>query len=531
MNVKELIVRLKAEAEQFNQGLSNAKQSMKNFGTGMKNTGMAATTAFTVPIVAGAAVIGTLANDAINYQNQMNEVFTLLPNASEEAMGQMSDDVLQFAKDMGVIPEEVAPALYQAISAGVPADNVFAFLETAQKAAVGGVTDLETAVDGISTVVNAFGDDEIDAAGASDLMFTAVRLGKTTFEELAASLFQTLPTASALGVGFDDVTAAMTTMTAQGVPTNVATTQMRQLLVELSKEGGQAANTFEELAGQSFKEFIAEGNNVSDALALMQEHAGNTDVNINDLFGSVEAGNAALALGGENAQAYIDNIEEMQGAAGATDDAFQQMESGVARQMEKLKAEFDAAKIEIGDKFLPIITDTLVPIFREQVMPIVEKVADFIGNLAEKFAELDPKTQTIILGALGIVAALGPVLVIAGMMVTAISALISPVTLVIAAIVGLIAIGVYLYQNWDEIKAKAAEIWNGIKDYFAQVGDGIKTKFIETWNSIKAFFSNIWQSIRDIGSGKAGELFDAIQEKFEAIFSFIKDIWNAVGSN
>ena len=92
-----------------------------------------------------------------------------------------------------MIPGEVLPALYQAISAGVPSDNVFDFLETANKAAVGGITDLSTSVDGITSVVNAYGSDVISAAEASDLMFTAVKEGKTDFGQLSDSLFQVIP--------------------------------------------------------------------------------------------------------------------------------------------------------------------------------------------------------------------------------------------------------------------------------------------------------------------------------------------------
>ena len=62
-----------------------------------------------------------------------------------------------------------------------------AFLKTAQKGAVGGVSDLETAVDGLSSVVNAFGKESIDAGRASDIMFTAVKQGKTTFAEISGN--------------------------------------------------------------------------------------------------------------------------------------------------------------------------------------------------------------------------------------------------------------------------------------------------------------------------------------------------------
>ena len=84
---------------------------------------------------AGVALIGKAVMDFGGFEKQMNEVFTLLPGISGEAMGEMTEQVKTFAVEFGVLPQEVVPALYQSLSAGVPADNVFAFLETAQKLA------------------------------------------------------------------------------------------------------------------------------------------------------------------------------------------------------------------------------------------------------------------------------------------------------------------------------------------------------------------------------------------------------------
>lgn len=338
--------------------------------------------------------------DATGFQRQMNEVFTLLPDLSGEAMSKMTAQVKDFSSEFGVLPNEVVPALYQSISAGVPQENVFSFLETAQKAAKGGVTELTTAVDGISSVVNAYGSDVIEATEASDLMFTAVKLGKTDFEQLSSSLFNVIPTAAGLGVEFQDITAALAAMTAQGVPTSVATTQLRQLFVELSKDGGDTADMFEELAGKSFKEFIAQGGNTAEALGLMLEGADKLDVGVNDLFGSVEAGSAALSLAGS--ETFTANIDAMGASAGATQTAFEQMETGLGPIVDKIKARLSVASIEIGEWIAPHIEagfaafsswwasngatilgglETVGTVFRETIFPA-------LGNAATAFADL-----------------------------------------------------------------------------------------------------------------------------------------------
>jgi TP901 family phage tail tape measure protein len=325
----------------------------------MSAAGAALGKVFVAGTVVAAAAIATFAVNGVksfaNLQTGMNEVFTLLPGITETAMQSMTDDTRAFAVEMGTTTDEVVPALYQAISAGVPAGSVFDFLEVAQKAALGGVTELTTAVDGISSVVNAYGDDVIDAATASDQMFTAVRLGKTNFEELSSSLFNVTPTAAALGVKFGDVTAGLAAMTAQGVPTNVATTQMRQLFVELSKAGGDTAKVFEDASGKTFKDFIASGGNVNDALDIMGNYAADSGIGISDLFGSVEGGQAALALFDNSA--FTGALSEMDASAGATDAAYEQMDQGLGRTWERIKSVFSDAAISIGEKLAPKVQE------------------------------------------------------------------------------------------------------------------------------------------------------------------------------
>lgn len=332
------------------------------------------------------AFVGSSLKDFVSFESGMNEVFTLIPNASKEAMGKMTEDVKDFSTKFGTLPEETVPALYQALSAGVPKDNVFEFLETAQKAAVGGVTDLETAVDGISSVVNAYGDDVISSTEASDLMFTAVKGGKTTFEELSSSLFQVIPTASSLGVGFGDVTAALATMTSQGTPTKVATTQLRQAFVELSKEGGETATTFEKLSGKSFADFIAEGGNTQEALQLLEGHAEDTGVSIADMFGSVEAGNAALALTGKGTDKYATELEAAGGSADATQTAYEKMEEGIGRSLDKLKSAFKVLKLNIGEKFAPALA-TAADFLVEKMPEISDKVEEVFGIIGDAISD------------------------------------------------------------------------------------------------------------------------------------------------
>jgi len=359
--IGNLMVHIGADSKGLEKGLSSASQSVSKFSKGVVSVGKTAVkaTAIASAAFAGAAIaIGSKSLAAFaDFEKGMNEVFTLLPGISGEAMSKMESQVKDFSREFGVLTEDAVPALYQALSAGVPPDNVFEFLETAQKAAKGGVASLETAVNGITTVVNSYGAEVVNATEASDMMFTTVKLGKTTFEELSNSLFNVLPTASSLGVAFEDVSGAMATMTTQGTPTSVATTQLRQLFVELSKASGNTAITFKKLSGKSFADFIKSGGNVAGALEIMEKGAVQNGVSIADMFGSVEAGAAALQLTGDKVELFAKNVAEMEKSAGATDKAFEVMNKGITATMDRLKANIQVTMIEIGDALAPAAED------------------------------------------------------------------------------------------------------------------------------------------------------------------------------
>ena len=385
-NSIEVIINAKDNASKVFEDVAGNIQGIGNAALAI--SGAALVGATTGMIALGVAATNTFAD----FEQGMNEVFTLLPNISEDAMRQMEDQLLQFDNAVGRTSDETIPALYQALSAGVPQDNVFEFLELANQAAIGGATDLETAVDGISSVVNAYGDELINATEASDLMFTAVRLGKTNFEELSASLFNVVPNAAALGVGFGDVTAALATITAQGVPTSVATTQMRAAFVELGDAGSDVSEIFTRVSGESFKDFIAGGGSVADAMSLLETEAATLGIGVNEMFGSVEAGNAALALTGASMETFVANTEEMNNAAGATEGAFDQMNQGITTAMNKLNARWESTLISIGRIIAPIL------------VPAINTISDFVQLASNAFNELanslDPSNPNSFFGML-----------------------------------------------------------------------------------------------------------------------------------
>ena len=386
-NVATLTAKLTADTTGLKAGLSSAEREVQGFGGRTSKMLGKIGPMVAVGAAAGAAAIGAMAVKGVaafaDFEQGMNEVFTLLPDITGQAMGEMEDQVKDLSTEFGVLPDKVIPSLYQAISAGVPKDNVFEFMETATKASIGGATELETAVDGLTSVINAYGAENIDAAEASDLMFTAVRLGKTTMDELSRSLFQVNPVAAAMGVEFGDITAALAAMTAQGTPTRVATTQLRQALVELGKEGTVAFDAFKEATGKTFPDFIASGGTVEDAFIAMKAKADEMGVGVGDLFGSVEAGMGVISLTSESgAAAFATNMQAMTDSAGATETAFGQMDQGLSRSFDRIKAQIGVAFIDIGE--------ALAPFVEEMAVWLEKELPDMIEGVVEAFEAIEP---------------------------------------------------------------------------------------------------------------------------------------------
>ena len=374
------ILDLRANAGPLDRGLErsekNVRRSTGRMGKAVKVVGFA----FAGAGVAAAGIGVVALKLAADFDKAFSEVRTLLPNVSDEAFGALQKDLRDFSNETGTVTTETIPALYQAISAGVPRENVMDFLRVANKAAVGGVTDLETAVDAITSTVNAYGPEVLSATQASDIMFTAVRLGKTTFDELGAALFNVVPTAASFGVGLDQVAAALAVTTAQGGPTTVATTQLRQAFVEAGRESSILAKTIKERTGKSFSQLVKEGKPAHRIFQDLREDMPDDD--FRNLFSSVEAANAALLITGDAAERVDDALAETAIAAGATDKAFETVADTATFKMQKSMNLMRNVLLEIGVALLP----ALVEVLDRAVLPALTAFAGWMSDHSDEMA-------------------------------------------------------------------------------------------------------------------------------------------------
>ena len=240
---------------------------------------------------AGAAMIGFAASATsafIDVERRWAEVTTLMPQATRRATDEMLADVRGFSREAGFAIQDSISASYQALSAGIDQGSLTEFLETTGQAARAGVTDITTSVDAITSALNAYNQAADKATEVSDAMFTAIRLGKTTFGELGPVMGPVLPIAASLNTEFTEITASVAALTAQGNPTSIAMTQIRSALVALSKDT-EARSIFESVMGMTYAEYQAQGGTLAGALQVVVDEAERTGQSVVDVFGRVES--------------------------------------------------------------------------------------------------------------------------------------------------------------------------------------------------------------------------------------------------
>ncbi|MCK9443151.1 MAG: phage tail tape measure protein [Tissierellaceae bacterium] len=545
IDLVKYVARIGLDQTDLNKGLDEADGFLKTKVDGMVNWSKVAIAGMVTGVIAGIGVTIKKGIDSfIEFENQMNTVYTLLPDITEDSMGKMEQQVKDLSTAMGVLPNEIIPALYSSLSASVPEENVFAFLEVAQKGAIAGLTETETVVDGLTTVLNSYHMEATQAGKVSDILFNTIKFGKTSMEELSNSMSNVTPVASALGVDFEDIGAALASMTAQGANTATASTQLRQMLLELSKEGTKTSDVFKQVAGVGFKEFISQGHNVNDALALMENYAKETGVEINDLFGSVQGGQAALMLSGESAELFATNIERMGNSAGATQEAFETMDNGIGRSLEKIKVGMSNMILDLGERLSPAfakVTDYILDAM-PTIANVVENAFNIIGNVVKVFVEV----VDWLIGNLTEFVSQNEELFTA--IYETISTIFNGVIEVINTFVTLFKtiwekygkdIADFAKKSFDNVKNiidGVLKVITGIVKAFTALLTGDWDKFGKAlqiiidgaWKLIKAIFENAINQVSGIMKGAIRILSDIAKSIMEGVWNAFRSIWDSI---
>lgn len=404
MNIGELIASVGADISGLNKGLTEAEQRMQAAGRNMQRAGRQMTMYVTAPLVGIGVAAGKMSMD---FEASMQQMVGLV-GVSQQQVNAWKDDILELSGEVARSPQELADAMFFITSAGLEGAEALETLEASARAASAGLGDTKTVADLATSAMNAYGPEVLDSAAAVDVLTAAVREGKLEPAELAGSMGQVIPIASALHVSFDEVGAAMAAMSRTGTNAAEAATALRSIMTSLTRTTSEQERAFEEvgLSSAELRDMMQEEGGLLKVLQLLEEVSGGNVEQLAEMFPNVRALSGVMDMLGESTADTVDIFESMANSAGATDTAFETAADTMKFQWDRAMAESRAALISLGD------------ILQRAFVPILNAVANTLSSVSEWLRGLNQGWQTFIVVAGGVLAAVGPVLMIMGKLLT-----------------------------------------------------------------------------------------------------------------
>lgn len=405
--IAELFIGLRMSAAEVKKGVEDVKRSYVELGRDMQKIGGDLTKFVTLPMIGiGAAAL----KSSTDFNRGMANVASLIPGATDRVQ-ELKTEVQDMALELGTSTDDLAEGLYEVVSAfGDTADSA-KILEINARAAKGGISSTTEAIKLTSAVTKAYGDTSAEAVqDASDLALLTVRLGQTTFPELAASIGRVTPFAKELNVSQQELFATMATATGVTGGAAEVSTQLRGVLQSLMAPTADMAQLLKQLGFESGQALI-EQKGLKGAIDVVVQAAQSSGQPLQKYMSSIEGQALATALAGSQAADYAEKLDAMQNAAGATDAAFREQTEGVnaaGHAWNQFKAEMQVTAQQLGDELGPALID---------VLGAAKPLIGAAGELIKGFSELGATGKILAASVLAIAAAAGPTLVVLGKMI------------------------------------------------------------------------------------------------------------------
>lgn len=394
---------VKTEAVAKAKEVSKEMQTTAKVGETMSKVGSSATKLLTLPLLAAGTAAGKL---GLDLSSNMGLVSTLLDGSIEQVnkrTEELKQSVYKISKDTGLATSNISDGLYQVVSAfGDTADSA-KILETASKGAKAGNASVTDSINLLSAVTKGYGD---TSAGAnqkvSDLAFLTAKLGQTTFPELAGSMGAVVPLAKQLNVSQEELFGTMATATGVTGNASEVSTQFRGILQSLMAPTDSMTKLMQSY-GYENGEAMMKGLGLQGTIDAITKAAKDSGQPLQSYIGSIEGQTLALALSGAQHDVFTEKLAKMQDASGATDEAFQRVNSTVGAKFGNAMNDAKNSLTKLGDAMAPMLT----------------KVAEVISDVANAISEMTPEQQEMIVKIGLTVAAIGPLLKVGGSLITA----------------------------------------------------------------------------------------------------------------
>lgn len=496
--------------------------------------------AFTAATVASAGAV----KSAVEYQNQMQAVGTLLDGDVNGTLQRMSTDLKKVSIDTGASLSDLSSGLYDIVSAFGEGEENVKQLEIASKAAKAGAATTSDSVALLSAVTKGYGDTSATAMQkASDLAFQTVKLGQTTFPELASSIGQVVPLASTLKVSQEELFGAMATLTGVTGGTAEVTTQLKATMQGFLSPSSEMAKSLEAM-GYASGVAALEQEGLDGVLKKLKASVNGDEVAFANLFSSVEAKNAVLALAGNQAENFSAKTTAMVTASGAAEAAFKTQTASVSEMMGKVKNAGSVMLTSLGEKALPYITagleklvDRLPEVEKafdkvaERAGPVLEMIGGAVQNaystcqpIVEQFAETFANAFLAAKPAIDTV-------------ISSVQSMLPYIQPVLESVVGVVSSAVPVVADiFSGLSVVAAAVFPVVSGIIADVGSKISTIFSgisgET-GMLRSIFETAAPAIANVLQtmwAVAGPILDVVISTVKLVASVFKAAWPAISS-
>jgi len=330
---------------------SAAKKSINKISQASKKIANSVAQASSIAIAAVAGFSVHSLKEFMKFEKGMKQVWTLTNQTKEEFKG-MSNEVLKLMLRGGGATEPLTKGLYDAISASVKAKDAIKFLALAQDIALASATDVATAVDGLTSVINAYkkslGTTKLkQAQKAAEIFFNTIKYGKTTFAELAPEMGRIAPIAAQLGIGFDEIGAATASLTMTGGKTNATIVALRQVLISILNPSLKAVRVAKDL-GISFNLQALKAKGLVNYLKYVYTATKGNTQQMTQLFGNVRALTGALGLTGNQMKKYEEIQNKVSSETGNFTAAVLKMKNTTAFAWDRMVAYGRVKSIQFG---------------------------------------------------------------------------------------------------------------------------------------------------------------------------------------
>lgn len=374
--------RMADEANKTDGALNKASKSSGAFANNIK--GMVAGVASVAAVM---AVVRQGVSDWNDFDIAIKQVSSISGYTAEQLKA-VRGEVLELSRAMGMNATEAAEGLFAALQDGIRETDAVDFLKVAAETAQGGVTTIDTAVNALTNVINAYGLGAEDAREVSDKLFQTVLQGKATFEELASGMSNTLVPAKALGVSYEEVFAQLIAITKQGTSASEGFTQITSAITAVLNPSDEMLAVFRELGVETAQQAVAQVG-LQGILEKTRELYEGNSASLVKALGRVEALKATYATTGEKAMEVAKGLDAVNNSSGATARAAEANANNLSKALQSVKT----AVVQLAEAL-----ENSMGIF-SKASSMLRGLSDLVGALAG--SDVSFGTSSLLEGAEG----------------------------------------------------------------------------------------------------------------------------------